>query len=336
MVYAKSEGKEKEGFLGGGIKRSEDEDYKALSSLWETMRDAILEPKSGKDVDRFDARVTAMLRNPEERRIFQMLEKEMKLAALGKSGLGIRRGESAAFFAYCGSGEPEERVAGLRELQRDVRKSRENIEYLEARVERLGEEELARLAALAVKGAKKSEVEEALGSNASPEAVERVYELIAKQDASSLAARDLYGIEKSEYEKLFGIAAKNEMVAVLILYRRILGDAGFTRAMERIGEGKEGALFAEMHKMDLAAQYFFLSVLAPELVRNGMWSKSVLGMLSDALGKVGELARGLGLSPVRKRMEFLNGARKIVSRFGDFGGVNLGLFSAAFIAKMVK
>ncbi|VVB98287.1 Uncharacterised protein [uncultured archaeon] len=124
------------------------------------------------------------------------------------------------------------------------------------------------------------------------------------------------------------------MLAILQLYRKILGDAKFAKARESAMRGDAAAVFAEIRKLGLAAQYFFLALLAPGLIRNGMWNSRVLGIIQKALGAIRKAAQKSKADPERAQLGYLAGMRKFVARFADFKGLNLSLFSAAFAASL--
>lgn len=323
-----------------GIVKVEAAQGKALSEFWNVMREALRNPKSEKDVDRFDARITGMLVNREEREIFEALEREMKAQRGGKAGakgagLEIGRAEADAFFAYASAGKTEERISAMLELRRDVEKGGEAIRVLEARAENATAQEFAKIAELAGrKEVGKEELEAILGKGRNPELLEAVHSILQKQEAASLAARNALGLERNDYERIFGIAARNEALAMLALYRRILGDARFSRARESAMRGELAGVFAELRKLGLAAQYVLLALLAPSLMRNGMWSKGVLGILAKALSAVRDAALKSGKDPEAAQAGYLLKAEKFVSIFGDYRGMGLSLFSASFVAAL--
>lgn len=327
-----------------GIVKVEDERMRALSEFWNIMRDALRNPKSEKEVGKFDARITGMLTNSEERKIFEMLEKEMKKAggkregekaAEEKAALDIRRGEAEAFFAYASAGKAGERIDAMREMVADVGKCTDAIRIIDANAEKANAQQFARLIELAEKGeVGKGDVERELGKNRSPELAAAIYALLSRQDAASVAARNATEMDRAGYERIFGIAAKNEAMAILNLYRRMLGDARFARAKEAALRGDIAGAVAQIRKLGIGAQYFFFSILAPTLMRSGMWSAEVLGIIFKALEAVKGAAVKDGLDPVKAQMDYMRGAKKFISRFADFRGFNLSLFSASFIASL--
>lgn len=327
-----------------GIVRVEDERMRALSEFWSIMRSALRNPKSEKEVDRFDARITGMLTSTEERRIFEMLEREMKKAGEKreeekaveeKAALDIRRGEAEAFFAYASAGKAEQRIDGMREMVADVGRCTDAIRIIDANAERASAQQFARLIELAEKGeVRKEDVERELGKNRSPELAAAIYAILGRQEAASVAARNAMEMDRAGYERIFGIAAKNEAMAILSLYRRMLGDARFARAKEAALRGDIAGAVAQIRKLNIGAQYFFFSILAPLLMRSGMWNAEVLGIIFRALEAVKGAAVEAGRDPVKAQTDYMRGAKKFISRFADFRGLNLSLFSASFIASL--
>ncbi len=70
------------------------------------------------------------------------------------------------------------------------------------------------------------------------------------------------------------------------------------------------------------------------LLKVEMWSAEVLGIISKALDIVRGAAVKAGLDPVKAQMDYMRGTKKFISRFADFRGFNLSLFSASFIASL--
>lgn len=318
-----------------GIFRVEEEGMRELAEFWSIMRDAIRNPKSEKEVTRFDARVSGMLNNREERKIFELLEKEMKNFQAGKNTLEIRKDEADAFFAYTGAGRQEEKISSLLELRRDAEKCSDALAVLDARLENTGAQDVSKVIDIAQRGdATADDIKAIIGRNREPELADALYTLLSKQEAASLAARGKLEFDREDYKTLFGIESKNELIAALQLYRKALGDAKFAKARESAMRGDAASVFSEIRKLGLAAQYVFLSLIAPGLIRNGMWNSKALGIIGKALEAVRKAARKKKADGNRAQTAYLGGMRKFTAKFADFRGLNLSLFSAAFVASI--
>ncbi len=327
------------------IVRVSEESGRALREFWEIMSESLRNPKNGEKTDKFDARITSMLTNKEEGKLFFMLEREMRESQrTGKMGwerqyekkemqlLDINRAEADAFFAYTGAGSEEEKIIAMLNLRSDVEKAADAIATLDLNLGKLGESQLAKIIALVEKDdVRKEDIEVLLGKKAEVELTEALYTLLSRQEAASVAARNFLNMECAGYEKIFRISTKNEMLALLNTYRRMLGDARFARAKEALSRGDFAELLAEIRKMSHASQYLFLALLAPSLMRNGMWNSKVLGIIAGALAAVRNAALKSGIDADGAQSRYIQKAGKFVSRFADFRGLNLSLFSAAFV-----
>lgn len=324
-----------EEILSSEISRKERDMKKALENFWDIMRNAIRNPKSDNEVDKFDARVTAMLVNTEERKIFKMFENEVGKVAEGRSTLDIRKEEAEGVFSYASVGNEEDKIKGLFYLQQDVRKCTDALEVLNVQVEQMSEGELSKIIALAEKeNVKKEEIEKALAKINNPKLVDALYTLLVKEKAASLAVRNALGLDRNEFNKLFKISERNLMLAMLRLYAKILGSVKFARVREKLSEGNMAALLAELKKMSIAAQYMFFALLMPSLIRGGMWNANVLGILAKALAAIREASLQVGIAPNQAQLEYMYKVRKFISRFSDFKGLNLSMFSAVFISSL--
>ncbi len=316
-----------------GIMRSDEELERAANEFWNIMKAALRNPKSEKDVDRFDARITGMLVNTEEKRILGLLEKALKEGAVED----VRKAEGDAFSAYASVGMPEERLNALLELRRDVEKGADSLSVLDANAERMGEQQFAKIIELSEKSeVRREEIVAVLGKAAKPELADALYALLQKEEAASVAARNALGLGRDDYERIFGIAAKNEIMAVLRLYQRVLGDASFAKARDALMRGDKSGAMAEVSRMGIAAQYLFFAMLAPAFMRNGMWNRAAARIAAKALGKIAEIAGKLGLDAGAVQADYLLSAKKFTSRFGDAGALNFALFSSAYALRLGK
>ncbi len=329
--------KEKEQTRIGSLitKVGENQFAKELSDFWDAMKNALRNPLSELEVQKFEERINDLVARKEEKRIFDALEHEMRMIESARSRLDIRKEEAEAVFAYASAGKPEEKAEALLDLQDDVRNAYSSLRVLDAKAEKLADGAFEKLTALAEKGdVKKDDIGRIAGND--PELAAALHFILRKQEATSIAARALLELDRSEFEKLFGISAKNEALAVLALYRKIMGDQRFAKARDSLARGEAGEALVEVRKMGVAAQYVFLALLAPALMRGGMWGKGVMGLLGKMLGKVKEAALRSGRNPESEQVRYMKGVRTLVSRFADFRAVNLALFSASFLSSLAR
>lgn len=317
-----------------GIIRIDDQMAKELSEFWKALKASMKNPSSEARAEELGIRVNGMAGGAQSIRVFEAFEREMK-SAQSRSEMGVRKSESDAFFAYASAGKTEDKANAMLDLRKDVSQCAEALSVLDSNAEKLGEQQLSRLMLLMEKGdVKKEEVTAALGKAPGGELADALYSLMRRQEAASVAAENFLGMDRDQCRETFGISARNEALALLGLYKRMLGDAKFARARENATRGDMAALLLEIRKMNLASQYIFFALLAPHLMRNGMWSSAALGILGKALGAIRGAAQKAGLDPAQSQMEYLHNARGFLSRFADFKGLNLSLFSASFLASM--
>ena len=331
------EGEKKRTLLGIGVVRIEDRINLELIRRWSAISESLRNPEIRQNEMKFDSAIGKMSAGQDGKEIFRRLEKEMKDYSRPNPVLEIRGEEADAFFAYASAGSLEEKMQGLRNLYADAKKAGDAISKLEKGLDagELNEPKLAKITELSQKeNLSKKDVQEALGKNHNPELADAIYVIISKQEASSVAARNALEMDRLEYEKIFGINQRNTMLCMLFFYRKILGDANFNKAKEALMKGRLSDALAELQKMGIASQYLFLSLLAPKLVRGGMWNEGVLKLLAKAIQRISQQATKNGQSPDKAQIRYMKRASSFISRFGDFTGLNLSLFTASFLASM--
>ncbi|MEW6528993.1 MAG: hypothetical protein AB1391_03835 [Candidatus Micrarchaeota archaeon] len=311
----------------------------AFFLLCSALRSALNEPTNTTKTNELERQIQLTLANQNMRTIFDMLEREMRRQSDQQRNAyneaNVRKVELDAFFTYTCAGKTEEKIHALSDLLNDVKKSEEAIAILDNYAEKLSESQFTKIIALAEKREiNKDDVLSALGKNFPPEFANALYVLITKQEAAAVAVQNFLVFERDEFKKVFGIAQKNEVLSLLTLYKKIIGDAKFAKMRESVMQGDFATIFAEIRKMGLMNQYIFFALLAPHLMRNGMWSSSILRMVSKILDKIGNISQRLGIDQNKTKVRYMCKAKKFLSKFADFKGINLSLFSAAFLSAL--
>lgn len=318
------------------ITKVEDEQTNRASEFWNTVSNAFRNLKDEKSASKFNSCIIAMLSNNAERKIFEILEIEMRKIHEGKqarNAFDIRAEEANAFFTYASIGRTEEKINSLRDLFSDVAKCSEMIGVVDAKIESTTEQQLGKIIELAEKKElNKEEIIQILGKGKNTELAEAIYSILSRQEAASIAARNTFELDKNDYEKLFKLSAKNEALAILKFYRKMLGDANFAKAREAAFQGQLRAIIAQIKKMGIATQYFFFSMLAASLMRNGMWNPEALELIVKMIEIIKEKSLKNNLNPIRMQIKYMCQLKKFLSKFADFKGINLSLFSASFLS----
>lgn len=304
----------------------------ALIEFWGIVSEAFRNPLSEENSHRLETCLGSMFRQQEHQKIFEMLEREIQLSRSKSTILDIRKDEADAFFAYTSIGKTEDKINAMVNLQQDVKKCAEAIEVFNANIEKIDRYMLAKIIESAEKyTVKTEEIKILLGKNADPELVDAICVLVNKQEAASVAARNIFEIDRNVYDKIFGIASRNEVLGVLMLYKRMLGDTKFVKVRESAMHGELAVALAQIKKMGIAAQYLFFSMLAPLLMRNGMWDAKNIGIVTGVLEIIRKKAIEKSMNTDWMQFKFIYGASKFLSRFADFRGLNFSFFSAGFL-----
>ncbi|MBU0586811.1 hypothetical protein KJ780_04820 [Candidatus Micrarchaeota archaeon] len=304
-----------------GIFRVEEYADKESTLILDAVIRALREPSSQSSQKNLENR----LRRITESKDNNVIERVLKEAQKSEKLMGE---EKEAILKYSKNKE-KDFSENIMELQTDVKNSAEAFKKIDEAVSHnvVNEKALANAIALTNKKvATKDDVFQALAKSKDAELVDALYTIISKQESASIAARNIIQMDKIDYEKLFGIARRNAAFTLLAFYRRILGDAGFHKAKLAIMQGRISEALSILMRSSVVAQYLFFALVAPSLIRSGMWNNSVLGIIGKALGIIKE--RGGGQE---KESEYLSGVAEIAKRFGDFKGLNLSAYSAAFL-----
>lgn len=318
------------------------ETLRAVEDIINILTVALRNPKNIEIGKNFEAKLTKIVSNTENkqglenRKIFEALEQEMRNIRLGKqSNYDIKKSEANGFFAYTSAGNYETKIKGLIHLREDIKKAEQAFENLDSKIEKINEYKLEKILDLIKKDEiKKQDIQNLFGKDFDPVVVQALFELLHRSEAASIAAQNILKISKEEYEKIFGISAKNEMIALLNLYKKMRGSKEFEKIKQALMQGRFVVLSAEIRKMSFLLQYLFFSLLVLALMRSGMWNKEILNMLGEMLKLIRMRSLELGLDPNRSQMEYLFQAKEFISKFADFKALNLSMFSTVFISSL--
>ncbi len=286
------------------------------------------------NANELDNYIRSTLANANARAIFEIIEREIKRQNVSNE-FKIRKNESDAFFTYASAGKTEEKFRALFDLQQDVKKSAEAILILDANAEKMSESQLSKIIALMEREElKKDDIASVLGKTPFPELADAIYLLIRKQEAAAIAAQNFLDLDRNECQKIFGIEPKNEIFSLLTIYRKIVGDAKFAKIRESAMYGNLAAILAEIKKMGLMAQYIFFVLLAPHLIRNGMWNSAILGIFFKTLREIDKTSQKVGTNSNKMQIRYMHKLKKFLSKFADFKGINFSMFSSAFLSAL--